>query len=76
MLLTHGALLKDTLITDVFSLQQCYLFVCLTFVLLQLSGIESLLPLLFLCSLTFSSELKIFSFLFAIDQIIHSSELV
>lgn len=31
--LTHGALLKDTLITRAFSLQLCYLFVCLTFVL-------------------------------------------
>lgn len=31
--LTHGAFLKDTLITHVFSPQQCYLFVCLTFVL-------------------------------------------
>jgi len=56
----------------------CVLDICPTFLchLLQLPLIESLLLLLFLCSLTFSSELKILPFLFAIDQLTHRSELV
>lgn len=56
----------------------CVLDICPTFLchLLQLPLIESLLPLLFLCSLTFSSELKILPFLFAVDQIIHRFELL